>query len=220
MDEDKWDERYLKMAKLVASWSKDDAKVGAVVVRNNRVVATGFNGFPSEVLDEKQRRENDDTKLQMTVHAEENALIVAGRSAEGATIYVHGKPVCPRCAGSIIQAGVLRVVAATPRENSESKWDKWGVISRSMFAESGVKFHGKSLRIRQDSEYAQKKSDQGVVSPGNGSSIVSASAPGSVPTVTPKSALALNAISRVIEANPPTKRRTGAAKRSAAIERV
>ena len=110
-----WDTRYLQMAELVASWSKDpNAQVGAVIVRNNRVVATGFNGLPSDVLDTEERLEDQDLKLVMTVHAEENALIVAGRDAEGATIYVHGKPVCCRCAGSIIQAGITRVVAMPP----------------------------------------------------------------------------------------------------------
>ena len=117
MSHDKWDERYLEMAALVARWSKDpNARVGAVIVRNNRVVATGFNGFPCEVLDKTERLNIKAVKLEMTVHAEENALIVAGRSAEGATIYVHGKPVCPRCAGSIIQAGVARVVAMDPKK--------------------------------------------------------------------------------------------------------
>ena len=95
-----WDTRYLRMAELVADWSKDPkAHVGAVIVRNNRVVATGFNGLPSEVLDTEERLQDQDLKLNMTVHAEENALIVAGRDAEGACIYVHGKPICCRRAG-------------------------------------------------------------------------------------------------------------------------
>jgi dCMP deaminase len=56
MNQDKWDQRYLEMAALVAGWSKDPrAGVGAVIVRNNRVVATGFNGFSSEVLDREER---------------------------------------------------------------------------------------------------------------------------------------------------------------------
>jgi len=147
----KWDKRYLEMAKMVASWSKDpSAKVGAVIVRNNRVVSTGFNGFPSEVLDNDERLENKEQKLEMVVHAEENALIVAGRSAEGATIFVHGKPVCPRCAGSIIQAGIKRVVAERPERDTEKqgKWDKLGEISLEMFSEAGVKFHAPATKLR------------------------------------------------------------------------
>jgi dCMP deaminase len=142
----KWDTRYLEMAQLVASWSKDpSAKVGAVIVRNNRVIATGFNGFPSEVLDNDERLENKEQKLEMVVHAEENALIVAGRAAEEATIFVHGKPVCPRCAGSIIQAGIGRVVAERPERDvsKQGKWDKLGEISLEMFSEAGVQFHAR-----------------------------------------------------------------------------
>ena len=55
MNQDKWDQQSLEMAALVAGWSKDPrAGVGAVIVRNNRVVATGFNGFPSEVPDPRR----------------------------------------------------------------------------------------------------------------------------------------------------------------------
>ena len=56
MSNSKWDQNYLEMAHLVAGWSKDpNAQVGAVIVRNNRVVATGFNGFPAEVEDLDER---------------------------------------------------------------------------------------------------------------------------------------------------------------------
>lgn len=149
---DKWDVRYLEMAQLVAGWSKDPkAKVGAVIVRKNRVVATGFNGFPTEVLDMKERLEEQSKKLDITVHAEENALIVAGRNSEGATIYVHGKPACPRCAGSIIQAGVKRVVAMHPDQgDKESDWYKPGLTALEMFAEAGIQFHPKILKPGDD----------------------------------------------------------------------
>jgi dCMP deaminase len=152
MNQNKWDIRYLEMAALVASWSKDPrAKVGAVVVRNNRVVATGFNGLPSEVLDNEERLTDKKMKLEMTVHAEENALIVAGRNAEGATIYVHGKPVCARCAGSIIQARIQRVVAMHPEmdDNKKSFWRKVGLIALRMLGESGIQFHAKVLGPRE-----------------------------------------------------------------------
>jgi dCMP deaminase len=149
MNQAKWDERYLEMAALVASWSKDPrAKVGAVVVRNNRVVATEFNGLPSEVLDNEERLTDKKIKLEMTVHAEENALIVAGRNAEDATIYVHGKPVCARCAGSIIQARIGRVVAMHPEmdDNKKSAWRKVGIIALAMLHEAGIQFHAKLLK--------------------------------------------------------------------------
>ena len=160
MNLQKWDERYLQMAALVASWSKDPrAKVGAVIVRNNRVVATGFNGLPSEVLDNQDRLIDKRIKLEMTVHAEENALIVAGINAEGATIYLHGKPVCARCAGSIIQAGIRRVVAMHPEtsDDKRSAWREVGLIALAMLGEAGIKFHAKAI---ESQKYNGKNADK------------------------------------------------------------
>src|ERR1051326_2813900 len=54
---EKWDRRFLELAKHVSSWSKDPStKVGAVIVdANRRVVATGYNGFPRGVEDTPER---------------------------------------------------------------------------------------------------------------------------------------------------------------------
>ncbi len=153
MDPVDWDKRYLQMAQLVATWSKDDTKVGAVIVRNNRVIATGFNGLPKEVRDTNKRLKNNELKLAMTVHAEENALIVAGRAAEGAELYVYGKPVCSRCAGSIIQAGIGRVVAMSPNSeklDSNSKWHPVGILACEMFGESRTLFWDRELETSEE----------------------------------------------------------------------
>ncbi len=64
-------------------------------------------------------------KIELVVHAKVNAHIAAGSLTEGATVYVWGKPICARCAGPIIQAGVKRVVAPAP-EHTDSQWDKSG----------------------------------------------------------------------------------------------
>jgi dCMP deaminase len=165
MNNDNWDLKYLEMAELVSEWSKDNAKVGAVIVRNNRVIATGFNGFPTDVLDLEDRLKDRVKKLDMTVHAEVNALIVAGRSAEGATLYVHGKPVCCRCAASIIQVGIKRVVAMHPDEElarqheknkgepteDDLKWFEAGNTALEMFLEAReMQFHQKTVeRLRE-----------------------------------------------------------------------
>jgi dCMP deaminase len=115
MDCNKWDRNYLGLAEHVSKWSKDpSSQVGAVIVKNNRVVAVGFNGFPAEVEDKQEWLGNRKVKYEMVVHAEVNALIVAGQRAEGATIYVYGRPVCSSCAGAIIQAGIARVVSKAP----------------------------------------------------------------------------------------------------------
>ena len=152
MDPVDWDGRYLKMAKLVADWSKDpNARVGAVIVRNNRVVATGFNGFPSEVRDTVERLEDKEKKRNIIVHAEVNAQIVAGRDAEGSCIYVYGKPVCCRCAGSIIQAGIIRVVAMDPEKvDPDSDWYEPGLIARDMFDDANLTFRRMELETSEE----------------------------------------------------------------------
>ena len=79
------------------------------------------------VEDSAERLEDQETKLELVVHAEQNALIAASSRTMGSTLYVWGKPVCARCAGSIIQAGVKRVVALNSDSvKAVSKWHKTG----------------------------------------------------------------------------------------------
>jgi dCMP deaminase len=135
----KWDQRFCKLAKYISEWSKDpSAKVGAVVFsKRGGNISIGYNGFPMGVEDSAERLTDKDTKLELVVHAEVNALIAAGARAEGSTIYVWGKPICARCAGPIIQAGVKRVVALAPA-STKSKWDKSGKTAQEMFLEAGI----------------------------------------------------------------------------------
>jgi dCMP deaminase len=140
---DKWDRRYLGLAAHIRGWSKDPrGRVGAVIVAPelNRIVATGFNGFPMRIEDDMDRLSDKPTKLDMMVHAEQSALLFAGREARGCTLYVVGKPVCNHCAVLSIQAGIRRVVAAAPRHGTSSEWDRRGHISARLFAEAGLRF--------------------------------------------------------------------------------
>jgi dCMP deaminase len=84
----------------------------------------------------------------MMVHAEQNALLCAGARARNGILFVYGRPVCPRCAVLIIQAGIKRVVGLQPEpdKNPDSDTHKSGVISISMFNEAGVVFVPFELR--------------------------------------------------------------------------
>jgi dCMP deaminase len=139
---EKWDTRFLKVAKLAAEWSKDPkATVGAVIVdAQGQIAGVGYNGFPKMVEDTAKRYEDSDTKLEMVVHAEENAILGAGARARKGSIYVFGKPICARCAGSIIQSGVTRVVAQQPQTGTDSKWDRSGQFACQMFNEATIEF--------------------------------------------------------------------------------
>jgi dCMP deaminase len=118
-----------------------EAKVGAVIVDSlGSVIALGYNGFPKGIEDD-DRLIDKQTKLDMIVHAEANALLIAGHRARGGTIYVVGKPVCSRCAGLIIQSGITRIVCQCPDVTDESSaWTRVGVLALDMFNEADVPF--------------------------------------------------------------------------------
>ena len=137
----KWDRRMLGLVNLVATWSKDPSTgVGAVIVDSkNRIVSVGFNGFPRAVCDSDEALFDRDEKLRRTIHAEENALLFAGRPVEGCTIYVTHPP-CARCAAKLIQSGLARVVAHMPAEGFGERWADDMRSASAMFLEAGVTF--------------------------------------------------------------------------------
>ncbi len=120
---DKWDKRFMKLTEEVGTWASCfRRKVGAVIVRDNRVMATGYNGAPAgirsciergECLREKMNIESGTrAELCFAAHAEQNALIQAARygiNIDGSTLYCTHQP-CVICAKMIINAGIKRVV--------------------------------------------------------------------------------------------------------------
>ncbi|PPQ35164.1 deoxycytidylate deaminase [Rhodoblastus acidophilus] len=141
---DLWDRRYFGLAKQISRWSKDPkAKVGAVLLdRRGWPIALGYNGFPAGIEDDIEKLEDGKLKNQMVVHAEQNALLCSGTRARAGTIYVFGKPVCPRCAVLLIQAGVKRVVGIQPDPvaNPDSDTHTQGIVSIDMFREANIEF--------------------------------------------------------------------------------
>lgn len=144
--QEKWDRRFLELAKHISEWSKDPStRVGAVIVDPNRiVVGMGYNGFPRGVKDSEERYNDRPTKYKLVVHAEQNAIINAGHQAKGATIYVYPAfgtpPLCTNCAKSVIQAGIIRIVGYEPKpEDAEvaARWKEEIDSSFAMCQESG-----------------------------------------------------------------------------------
>ena len=139
-DQLKWHIRYLKMAKMVASWSKDPStKCGAVIVNaDNEVVSIGFNGFPRGIHDSPRKLNDRTTKLAMTLHAERNAILFAKQSLKGCTIYTWPMHACSECAAMIIQAGFWQHVTMM---NDNPRWQESWNIARDMFNEANVDVH-------------------------------------------------------------------------------
>lgn len=131
-----WDDRFLELATVISSWSKDPStKVGAVIVDDdNRVVSIGYNGFPKGIKDD-HRLDNRDLKYDMVVHAEANALLFANAPTKGCTIYTWPFQPCSRCASLIIQAGIRRVVSV---ENKDQKWSKNFQLAHDMLTEARI----------------------------------------------------------------------------------
>lgn len=126
MAENKWDLRFLDLAKLVASWSKDPStKTGAVIVGpNHSVISMGFNGFPADMPDPPELWSNRDEKYSRVVHCEINALIFAGRPIPpDAILYTYPFISCDRCVVQMLQAGIKQFVAPIP---SADKLERWG----------------------------------------------------------------------------------------------
>lgn len=142
MDTNKWDNRYMEMAMLVATWSKDpSSKIGAVAVNEKgQILTTGYNGFPRGIADD-DRLNDRPVKYKYIVHAEQNAIYNAtynGVSLYGSTMYVAGLPCCSDCAKGIIQVGVRRVVMNGDPLNG--RWAESTRLTLDMFKEAGVEW--------------------------------------------------------------------------------
>lgn len=119
----KWDERFMEIARIVSSWSSCLRRnIGAVVVRDKRILTTGYNGAVEGTTSCAEKgfcvRKNKGipsgqmTEVCYAVHAEQNAILQAaklGLSLDGATLYCTHQPCC-NCAKSIVNAGIKRVV--------------------------------------------------------------------------------------------------------------
>ena len=141
MSTEKWDLKFIELAKHISGWSKDKTtKVGAVIVNDsNRIISTGYNGFVIGCDDSVESRYEKDKKYLYTEHAERNAIYSAaekGDSTRNATIYMQLYP-CVDCARAIIQSGIKRVVCTKPDFNNERWGESWR-IAEELFNECGI----------------------------------------------------------------------------------
>src|SRR6266478_3406490 len=142
----KWDLRFLELAKIVSTWSKDPStKVGAVLVNDlKQVVGMGYNRFARGVEDSDERLNDRETKYKFVVHAEVNAIIQAGDAARGSILYVYPSfmmpPICHECCKVAIQAGVQGIVGFSPDETDPrvQRWKDSISVSREMWHEANL----------------------------------------------------------------------------------
>lgn len=136
----KWDKRFIEVAQLISSWSKDPStKVGAVITVDNKIVSTGYNGFPKGVYDSKDILNNREEKYKRVVHAEVNAIVSAKQCLKNAVLYMTHFP-CERCAVTIIQAGIKEVVyPGFSDETFKQRWSAPNMLALELFNQVGIK---------------------------------------------------------------------------------
>lgn len=123
------DKNFINIAHEIATASKCVSKqVGAVIVKDGRILSTGYNGTPSgysncrDHWNGEYTKDHHDWSKTYEIHAEMNALIWAARkgiSIEGATIYVTLEP-CADCSKNLIAGGIKRIVYDKAYEHTNS----------------------------------------------------------------------------------------------------
>ena len=134
-----WDEYFMMAAKLIAVMATcPKLRVGTVVVKNKRIVASGFNGAPpghphcSEVGCLKFEEEG--TSCRRVIHSEHNAILQDSANLAGGTLYTAYLP-CIDCMKAIIGARIDEVVYEEEYESHKSRYKS----SRDFAALSGIK---------------------------------------------------------------------------------
>ena len=141
---DKWDERFMNMAEFVSGWTscaREGRAIGAVIVKDKRILTTGYNGAPAGIVTCREKGYCMRDKLGIpsgtraevcyAVHAEQNAICQAaklGVSVEGATLYCTHQP-CTICTRLIINSGIKHVVYKYPYPDE---------FSMQLFNEAGI----------------------------------------------------------------------------------
>ena len=165
-----WDEYFMEITKVVAKRGTcDRGRTASVLVKNKRIVSTGYVGSPiglphcDEVGHEMHTVINKDGKESRhcirTSHAEENAIIQAARygiALDGATLYCKMTP-CYTCAKMIINAGIKRVVSAQDYHG--------GSRTKEIFAAAGIRFNLLSEAMTTYDDMDNKKSKLDNVEP-------------------------------------------------------
>jgi dCMP deaminase len=123
------DQNFINIAKEISSASKCVSKqVGAVIVKDGRILSTGYNGTPagytncSEYWNNKYTDQHHEWSKKYEIHAEMNAIIWAARegiSIKDATIYVTLEP-CSECSKNLIASGIKKIVYNKSYEHNDS----------------------------------------------------------------------------------------------------
>lgn len=114
-----WDQYFMSIVHIISNRSPSERlKVGSVIVKNNRIITAGYNGFFSNTPHVSIVRDNHE---QNTIHAEQNAISDAakrGVSIDNSTIYITHYP-CINCCKFIISSGIKSIKYYSDYKNDE-----------------------------------------------------------------------------------------------------
>lgn len=104
-----WDKYFLEIAKKVSTRSIDEStKHGCILVKDKRILSTGFNG-PISNIDDSKVPQTRPEKYYYFIHSEINALLFCNEDLSGATAYITGFP-CSSCFIALAQKNIKRIV--------------------------------------------------------------------------------------------------------------
>lgn len=144
----KWDNRFMKIAKHVASWSKDPStKCGAVLVRDdNTISSVGYNGLPKGVEDKPEYYSDRNEKYPRIIHSEWNAMQhCKDDKIDGHRVYAWPLPPCGQCTSSLLQKKIGEVVCQHPPEEQKERWNESFNLASDML-------HQRKTRVRHAKE--------------------------------------------------------------------
>jgi dCMP deaminase len=144
-DKHEQDKRFMHLASVVGSESRDEStKIGAIVVFDSHILATGYNQFPPGINEAVKERHARPAKYAWTEHAERVAIYDAARRGAtliGSTMYVNGLRPCYECARAIIFAGIKTLVVSDmtiPEPNEGHSWRDSMLLADEMLNEAGI----------------------------------------------------------------------------------
>lgn len=132
-----WNEYFINIAEISAQRSKDPkTQVGACIVRDNKILSVGYNGFPNGISDDKFPWNSEGTSLEKikdayVVHAELNAILNGNFDLKDSILYTTLFP-CNECAKAIIQVGIKKIFYRSKKDNEKER------IALKMFKEVGI----------------------------------------------------------------------------------
>ena len=134
-----WDEFFMMTAKLVATMGTClKRSVGSVIVKNRRIISTGFNGAPPGLPHCTEVGclvfPEEGTACQRTLHSEHNAILQNSGNLEGATLYTSYMP-CLACMKAIISAKIVEIVYEQDYPNKKGKYEE----SKTFADQAGIK---------------------------------------------------------------------------------